>query len=500
MMKRLLLGLLLTFAGPAFAQQTTTTPQTTMGAMTRQPWMMRGVNIGVQDTLNAWPQIMKQFPGMTAVRLNYGVNMGAADPMADIITVVNDYTSAGVVVEIEDHTGDPCNVALYTGWAQEFKGNALVYIEMPNEPVADAQTTAQNQITLINAVRGAGFTNPIGVQPVGGYDFSNLPIVIAALGTNGLFVTPHIYYSGTDPNGGADYVQSDLQQAKALGLWAVIDEFGNSMDGQSPDPQGNSVILAVIAVSEGGQAGGVFWAADNGNHPDGTDSAFMDPGGNQLTPVGTSMIQPWLWTSNGTTPAPGSIPTAQQTLQLNTIDSEVDGLESQVDAAVAQGAALAKAIAAQINKATAIPATPSTAPMAAPPPAVATNSQPPQEPAVQAQASAAPITLPPAAPTPEVADPQGLQDGVPPPSVNTALAVIMQQLQATMVQAAQEQQLLQSLAGQSATALSPPPSPPAVTPAAASPPSQPQQSVGGGSEGGDGGGDGGEGGDGGGDD
>jgi hypothetical protein len=50
---------------------------------------------------------------------------------------------------------------------------------------------AQNQIGIIQAVRAAGFTNPIGVQPVGRYDFSNLPIVICALGTTGLFVTPH---------------------------------------------------------------------------------------------------------------------------------------------------------------------------------------------------------------------------------------------------------------------------------------------------------------------
>jgi Cellulase (glycosyl hydrolase family 5) len=180
-----------------------------MGAMTRQPWTMRGVNAGVQDALQGFGNVMQDFPGMTAIRLNCD---SGNDSAADIDTVVREYTGAGVVVEIEDHSGNPDNVAWYQQMAQAYKGNALVYLEMPNEPSADAQTTAQNQIGIIQAVRAAGFTNPIGVQPVGGYDFSNLPMVISALGTAGLFVTPHIYYSGTDPNGAANYVQSDLQQ------------------------------------------------------------------------------------------------------------------------------------------------------------------------------------------------------------------------------------------------------------------------------------------------
>jgi hypothetical protein len=143
-------------------------------------------------------------------------------------------------------------------------------------------------------------------------------------------VTPHVYYSGTDPNGAVQYVQSDIQQAQALGLVAVIDEFGNAMDGVTLDPQGNAVILAVIAANEGSdggtvQAGAIFWAMDNGNHPDGTDSAFLDPTGSQLTPVGQQMIQPWLYTANTVSPAvanaaqASAIAAAQQQLQAATM-------------------------------------------------------------------------------------------------------------------------------------------------------------------------------------
>jgi hypothetical protein len=69
---------------------------------------------------------------------------------------------------------------------------ASVFISERGAPMTAATTTAQNQIGIIKVIRGAGFTNPVGVQPLGGYYFFNLPIVISALGTTGLFVTPHI--------------------------------------------------------------------------------------------------------------------------------------------------------------------------------------------------------------------------------------------------------------------------------------------------------------------
>ncbi|MGA8193020.1 MAG: carbohydrate-binding domain-containing protein [Acetobacteraceae bacterium] len=260
------------------------------------PWTMRGLNAGVQDALQGFGNVLTDYPGLTAIRLNCD---SGNDSAASIAQVVQEYTAAGVVVEIEDHSGNGDNVAWYQQMATMFKDNPLVFLETPNEPGGDAATTAQNQIGIINAIRAAGFTNPIGVQPNGGYDYSNVAAVLNTLGTSGLFITPHIYYSGTDPNGAAAYVQSDIQQAKALGLFPSIDEFGNALDGFTADPQGMTVITSVLAANEAGQAGAVFWAMDNGNHPDGTDTAFLNPAGTQLTPVGVD-IQPWLSQKTGT--------------------------------------------------------------------------------------------------------------------------------------------------------------------------------------------------------
>ena len=68
-----------------------------------------------------------------------------------------------------------------------------------------------------------------------------------------------------------------------------------------------TVISSVLAANEAGQAGAVFWAMDNGNHPDGADFAFLNPAGTQLTPVGVD-IQPWLSQKTGTLTGGGTTP------------------------------------------------------------------------------------------------------------------------------------------------------------------------------------------------
>src|ERR1700748_3737934 len=95
----------------------------------------------------------------------------------------------------------------------------------------------------------AGFTNPIGLQPLKGWDESNLSTVVGSVGTDQLFATPHIYYDGNDTNVATQYVASEIQTATSVGLYTSIDEFGNSMDGVHMDPVGDTVITAVIAAN-----------------------------------------------------------------------------------------------------------------------------------------------------------------------------------------------------------------------------------------------------------
>jgi hypothetical protein len=240
--------------------------------------------------LQGYPNVLSQYPGLSAIRLNCDPGNDSSD---SIDQVVEEYTARGVMVMIEDHSGFGDNVGWYTQMASKYKTNSLVFLETPNEPNTDSGTTSQFQIEIIQAIRNAGFGNPIGIQPVGGYDQSNLDAVISAVGVNQLFVTPHIYYAGNDPQEAGRYAQNEIDGATQRNMFSAIDEFGDALDGYNRDPQGQSVIDAIIAVNQAGKTGAIFWAMDNGNHPDGTDSAFLTPDGSQLTSVGQG-LQPWL--------------------------------------------------------------------------------------------------------------------------------------------------------------------------------------------------------------
>ena len=269
-------------------------------------WSARGVNVDRWDALQNLQGIQQNYPGVTMVRV---VCLGGSDTLADIDPIVQAYTSKGIVVELEDHAdsqgGD--NTGWYTMLANAYKSNPLVFLETPNEP--NAPNTAQNQIDIIKAIRATGFANPIGIQPIGGWDRVNIPQVVAQVGTTNLYMTPHVYYNGTDPNGAKAFVQGEIQGGLENGLYSVIDEFGNALDGYTMDPLGDSDIQAAIAANMAGQAGAVFWAAGNGYHPDGADSAFLNQAGTQLTSTGKE-IQGWL-SQPFISPIPGGQPPEQ---------------------------------------------------------------------------------------------------------------------------------------------------------------------------------------------
>jgi hypothetical protein len=63
----MLLTTVLIVSAPAIAQQA---PAQSMGAIARQPWTMRGLNAGVQDALQGFPNVMTVFSGMSSIRLN----------------------------------------------------------------------------------------------------------------------------------------------------------------------------------------------------------------------------------------------------------------------------------------------------------------------------------------------------------------------------------------------------------------------------------------------
>ena len=131
--------------------------------------------------------------------------------------------------------------------AQTFKSNPLVFLETPNEPHAAKDQTVQNQIAVINAIRASRVHQ------------SDRPAAVARMG----HVQPRRRC------GGGRHAQTCSRRrtsmvatgrkvpsttAKSLGMFSVIDEFGDAMDGVHIDAGGAATIAGVIAKNEAGQA------------------------------------------------------------------------------------------------------------------------------------------------------------------------------------------------------------------------------------------------------
>ena len=263
------------------------------------PLNLVGLDASPEDAVAGFANVQKDFPGLTAIRLNVNPS-DTNDP--DITQAVQEYTGAGIAVELEVHdtNGDGSGFdSTYEQWAQEYKNNPLVMLETPNEP--SGSTVASDQAQYIEEIRAQGFNNPIGIQPVGGYDESNIPTVLQDLqndgqSTSNLYVTPHIYYGGTDPNGAMSWAQEEVSGAQQNGLPALIDEYGPAMNGYTMDPEGETVNAAMYSLDQTGygtqkQVGSIYWGMDNGNHTNGADSAFLTPDGSQLTSDGQLLQQ-----------------------------------------------------------------------------------------------------------------------------------------------------------------------------------------------------------------
>ena len=250
----------------------------------------RGLNGSPQDLIDGFGQVFNQFPHMNIVRMNCD---SGQDQQATMDDAVNKYTGRKCVVVVEDHGQNKRNTAWYQQYATKYAHNAYVFMGTPNEPGGDV---TNDQIAVINTIRGAGFNNPVGIQCRGGYDFGSVDGVLAAVGKQQLYMTPHIYYAGSDPNGSQQYIDNDINACHQRQLWCEFYEFGDGMDGWHRDQYGLQLVRQVIAAQQAGRCGAIFWAMDNNNHPDGCCSAFLTRDGSQLTnPVtGVDPIKPWL--------------------------------------------------------------------------------------------------------------------------------------------------------------------------------------------------------------
>lgn len=284
-----------------------------------QKFVPRGINVMNWNTgSNPSAATLKAtFPGINFIRLAI-YNYDSPDSLAPY---VNDLTSNGIVVELEDHNNGAGNAGgsqgqIFTGqqlttelgWyssvAEAFKNNPYVWFGTNNEPSeknasggTDPSALSNWQLATYEAVRSAGNNGIVmlettcwaeGGQPVcnQGYD----PSVYSQM--NNVIWDNHVY--GWLTNGETDQAKNDqfvaanvaalssIKSAGGVTMPVLIGEYGNSTTGEAIDGNGTQIVNAVQkTVMSGTAAGSSAWAWGSGNPGDG-----LTTGGSGLSDYG----------------------------------------------------------------------------------------------------------------------------------------------------------------------------------------------------------------------
>jgi hypothetical protein len=259
-----------------------------------KPFIARGVNVMNGNGNPSAAQLQSAFPGVNFVRLaiyNY-------DSPASLSSYVNDLTSHGIVVELENHAnssgqnaggGDQNGNQPFTGsqlanesaWyasvASAFKSNTNVWFGTNNEPAGTgAQISAWEQQTY-QAIRSTGNNSPVMLE-AGGTTAS------AYTGMSNVVWDQHYYGWLTNYCNGlsSDACQATVNQNLASTVAAdkavanipvAIGEYGNSTTGVATDANGTQVVSAVQQSGLGSAA----WAWGTGAPGDGLTSDSGSP-------------------------------------------------------------------------------------------------------------------------------------------------------------------------------------------------------------------------------
>jgi hypothetical protein len=270
--------------------------------------------VGLEDnevTASTASQILSLLPGTNMVRL--GITSLTTPLSSTLQAFITQLTNAGVVVEIEDHNAEgfassganvPSGSALtneltwYTAMAQQYASNPYVWFGTMNEPTNPTNQAAVStqEEDIYNAIRGAGNSNPILLEQLGGWTTTGLVAADYASMTNVIWDT-HIYGWESSYSTNQATVSSDLafQVADAQSIQTaegvvpvIIGEYGPSTDGTTTDPNGNQVIAAV----QGSGVGALAWnwnaAAD----------AVANNAGTALTAFG-NLVAPFIASRSG---------------------------------------------------------------------------------------------------------------------------------------------------------------------------------------------------------
>jgi hypothetical protein len=312
-----------------------------------QEFVAAGINVMGFD-IGSSPsaeKLQSEFPGINFLRLAI-YNYDSPDSLS---AYVNDLTSHGIVVELENHASSDgqnrggSTGTIFTGqtlqneqdWysqvAAAFKNNPMVWFGTNNEP-SDIDASGNHnpgalsdwQKTTYDSVRNAGNTNPIMLEASSwGPGGTNVDFKASDYSDMHNVIWDAHYYGwltkgANDQESANSTLSAIVSDTHAItgadGIMPVIiGEFGNSTDGQSIDANGTQTVQAVIDSGLGSAA----WAYGSGGPGDGLTSgdSLSDYGkqvesGIAAKAASAPSLPPPTTTPPTTTPPPATTPSA----------------------------------------------------------------------------------------------------------------------------------------------------------------------------------------------
>jgi hypothetical protein len=261
-----------------------------------KPFLAHGVGV-MEGQEAAVGDLKARFPGINFVR--YAIyDYASPDQLAPY---VNSLTSAGIVVELEDHANGAGNaggsrgtiftgqalsteLAWYSAIAAAFKANPAVWFGTDNEPSekTSSDPNAPNdpaalsawQLSTYQAIRNAGNNSVVMLELNGWGDPASMGEGYTASAYSQMYnVVWDLHYYGwltgysTDQAKNDAFLAAAVQQAQTftssggVKIPVFIGEYGNSTDGNTPDPNGSQAVAAVQnAALSGTVVGTAAWA------------------------------------------------------------------------------------------------------------------------------------------------------------------------------------------------------------------------------------------------
>lgn len=286
-----------------------------------KPFIARGINI-LQGSQPSLAEVQAVFPGVNFVRFAI---YDYASP-GSLASYVRQFTEAGVVVELEDHSSSDgqnrggSTGQVFTGqrlaqelsWygsvASAFAGDPRVWFGTDNEPPEKPSAAALStwQLQTYQAIRSTGNDSPIMVEMNCDTTACGAGYTPAAYaGMTNIIWDMHFYnwltgYS-TDQATIAATIAANIARTQAITsadgtVPVLIGEYGNSTTGEDIDPGADQIVAAVIDGGSKGKFGSAAWAWGSGNPGDGlTDGngAASAPYGQQVQLyANTSIVLP----------------------------------------------------------------------------------------------------------------------------------------------------------------------------------------------------------------